>query len=187
MGDLSIILSASLISFALASGLDSLSYFSSFRTPGIGLIGMLGLIEGSPIESGTVSWHIATPLSPPRAGSDTAPPLLLKELQDALAGTSNLSAPGPSGVGDCPLKWVVGTYALEVLDLFNTCLRLGHHPKCWRATKVVMLRKPNKKDPFSPRSYRPITLEETLGKLLEKMIANRLQFLANTRGWLPPN
>ena len=50
-----------------------------------------------------------------------------------------------------------------------------------------MLRKPNKKDPFSPRSYRPITLEETLGKLLEKMIANRLQFLANTRGWLPPN
>ncbi|KAI5116034.1 hypothetical protein M0805_003721 [Coniferiporia weirii] len=50
-----------------------------------------------------------------------------------------------------------------------------------------MLRKPNKKDPFSPRSYCPITLEETLGKLLEKMIANQLQFLANTKDWLPPN
>ncbi|KAI5115516.1 hypothetical protein M0805_009922 [Coniferiporia weirii] len=53
--------------------------------------------------------------------------------------------------------------------------------------KVVMLWKPNKKDPFSPRSYCPITLEETLGKLLEKMLANRLQFLANTEDWLPPN
>ncbi|KAI5117633.1 hypothetical protein M0805_006742 [Coniferiporia weirii] len=50
-----------------------------------------------------------------------------------------------------------------------------------------MLRKLNKKDPFSPRSYRPITLEETLGKLLEKIIANRLQFLANEEDWLPPN
>ncbi|KAI5115075.1 hypothetical protein M0805_008135 [Coniferiporia weirii] len=50
-----------------------------------------------------------------------------------------------------------------------------------------MLRKPNKKDPFSPCSYCPITLEETLGKLLEKMIANQLQFLANTKDWLPPN
>ena len=68
---LSIILSASLVSFTLASALNSLSYFSSFGTPGIGLIGVLGLIGGSPIESGTVSWHIATPLSPPRAGSDT--------------------------------------------------------------------------------------------------------------------
>ncbi|KAI5115810.1 hypothetical protein M0805_003682 [Coniferiporia weirii] len=50
-----------------------------------------------------------------------------------------------------------------------------------------MLRKLNKKDPFSPWSYHPITLEETLGKLLEKIIANRLQFLTNEENWLPPN
>ena len=117
----------------------------------------------------------------------SAPPILLKELKDALAGTSNLSAPGLSGVGYRPLKWVVESFPNEILTLFNDCLRLGHHPQCWRAAKVVMLRKPNKKDPFSPRSYRPITLEETLGKLLEKIIANRLQYLSNTRGWLPPN
>ncbi|KAI5115184.1 hypothetical protein M0805_001912 [Coniferiporia weirii] len=50
-----------------------------------------------------------------------------------------------------------------------------------------MLWKPNKKDPFSPHSYHPITLEETLGKLLEKMITNQLQFLTNEEDWLPPN
>ncbi|KAI5115746.1 hypothetical protein M0805_003760 [Coniferiporia weirii] len=50
-----------------------------------------------------------------------------------------------------------------------------------------MLQKLNKKDPFSPHSYRPITLEETLGNLLKKMIANQLQFLANEEDWLPPN
>ncbi|KAI5115902.1 hypothetical protein M0805_001576 [Coniferiporia weirii] len=62
-----------------------------------------------------------------------------------------------------------------------------HHPECWWAAKVVMLRKLNKKDPFSLRSYHPITLEETLGKLLEKIITNRLQFLTNEEDWLPPN
>ncbi|KAI5115161.1 hypothetical protein M0805_005326 [Coniferiporia weirii] len=50
-----------------------------------------------------------------------------------------------------------------------------------------MLQKPDKKDPFSPHSYHPITLKETLGKLLEKMITNQLQFLTNTKDWLPPN
>ncbi|KAI5116514.1 hypothetical protein M0805_005876 [Coniferiporia weirii] len=101
------------------------------------------------------------------------------ELTDALSDTSNLSAPGPSGIGYRLLKWVIAAFPDEVLALFNNCLCMGHHPKCWRAAKVVMLWKPNKKDPFSPCSYCPITLKETLGKLLEKMITNRLQFLAN--------
>ncbi|KAI5116158.1 hypothetical protein M0805_006450 [Coniferiporia weirii] len=123
----------------------------------------------------------APPLPPP------APPLLASELEAALTGTSNLSAPGPSGISYHPLKWVVMHYPSEVLTLFNDCLHLGHHPECWRAAKVVMLRKLNKKDPFSPWSYRPITLKKTLGNLLEKIIANRLQFLANEEDWLPPN
>ncbi|KAI5117260.1 hypothetical protein M0805_009928 [Coniferiporia weirii] len=124
------------------------------------------------------------PVPPP---PPPVPPLLASELEVALSGTSNLSAPGPSGISYCLLKWVVLHYPVEVLALFNDCLRLGHHPECWRAAKVVMLRKPNKKDPFSLRSYHPITLEETLGKLLKKIIANRLQFLANEEDWLPPN
>ncbi|KAI5117457.1 hypothetical protein M0805_000707 [Coniferiporia weirii] len=110
-----------------------------------------------------------------------------KELKAALSGTSNLLAPGPSRISYCPLKWVIMHYPVEVLTLFNDCLHLGHHPECWRAAKVVMLRKPNKKDPFSLQSYCPITLEETLGKLLKKIIANWLQFLANEEDWLPPN
>ncbi|KAI5115414.1 hypothetical protein M0805_004747 [Coniferiporia weirii] len=124
------------------------------------------------------------PLPPPTPG---APPLLLSELTDALTNMSNLSAPGPSGISYRPLKWVITAFPDDILTLFNDCLHMGHHPECWQAAKVVMLHKPNKKDPFSPRSYCPITLKETLGKLLEKMITNRLQFLANTKDWLPPN
>ncbi|KAI5115577.1 hypothetical protein M0805_002621 [Coniferiporia weirii] len=125
------------------------------------------------------------PLTPPPP--PPAPPLLASELEVALSDTSNLSAPGPSRISYRPIKWVVMHYPTEVLTLFNNCLHMGHHPECWRAAKVVMLHKPNKKYPFSPQSYRPITLEETLGKLLEKIIANRLQYLANEADWLTPN
>ncbi|KAI5117262.1 hypothetical protein M0805_009930 [Coniferiporia weirii] len=111
----------------------------------------------------------------------------MSELTDALSNTSNLSALGPSGIGYRPLKWVIAVFPDEILMLFNDCLHLGHHPECWQVAKVVMLQKPNKKDPFSPHSYHPITLKETLGKLLEKIIANRLQFLTNEEDWLPPN
>ncbi|KAI5116366.1 hypothetical protein M0805_008184 [Coniferiporia weirii] len=81
---------------------------------------------------------------------EKALPLLASELESVLASTSNLSAPGPSRISYHPLKWVVMHYPNEVLALFNDCLCLGHHPECWRSAKVVMLRKLNKKDPFSP-------------------------------------
>ncbi|KAL5527965.1 hypothetical protein ACEPAG_6766 [Sanghuangporus baumii] len=108
-------------------------------------------------------------------------------MQEAIRTASNVSAPGLSGIGYRPLKWLITEIPGAILTLFNDCLRLGHHPRVWRAAKVVMIHKPNKKDPFSPRAYRPITLEETLGKVLEKMMANHLQYLANTEHWLPPN
>lgn len=47
-----------------------------------------------------------------------------------------------------------------------------------------MLKKPAKKDASAPRSYRPITLEETFGKLLEKMMAARLQHWAEKKKWV---
>jgi hypothetical protein len=49
-----------------------------------------------------------------------------------------------------------------------------------------MIRKHNKPDASKPNAYRPITLEETLGKLLEKMISNRLQWLATDQKLLSP-
>ena len=42
-----------------------------------------------------------------------------------------------------------------------------------------MLRKHNKKNPHALNAYRPITLEETSGKVLEKIVATHIQYEAH--------
>lgn len=48
-----------------------------------------------------------------------------------------------------------------------------------------MLRKPGKPDYTIPGAYRPISLLNTLGKILEAVIAKRLSYYAETHGLLP--
>ena len=61
---------------------------------------------------------------------------------------------------------------------------LGYQPKIWRETKVVILPKANKEDYSLPKSYRLVSLLNCLGKTLEKILATRLGYLANTTSLL---
>jgi Reverse transcriptase (RNA-dependent DNA polymerase) len=55
--------------------------------------------------------------------------------------------------------------------LLDACLRVGHHPKPWKEAVVCVIPKPNHADYTLAKNYRPISLLECLGKLLEKVIA----------------
>uniref|UniRef100_A0A9Q8PJT4 RNA-directed DNA polymerase from transposon X-element n=1 Tax=Passalora fulva TaxID=5499 RepID=A0A9Q8PJT4_PASFU len=61
----------------------------------------------------------------------------------------------------------------------------GHCPKHFKESLTVVLRKPQKEDYTKLKAYRPIALLNTLGKLLEKIIAERLTNLAEEHGILP--
>ncbi|CEJ55656.1 hypothetical protein PMG11_01904 [Penicillium brasilianum] len=54
-----------------------------------------------------------------------------------------------------------------------------------RSAKIIILRKPGKPDYSLPGAYRPISLLNTLGKLLEAVIARRLSYLVEKHGLLP--
>jgi hypothetical protein len=54
-------------------------------------------------------------------------------------------------------------------------------------TRLTYTREPGKPSYDTPKSFRPIVLLNTMGKLLEKMLANRLQFEAAEHGVLHPN
>ena len=105
------------------------------------------------------------------------------EIQVALTGTSNSSAPGVSGIGYKLLKWAFDASPSRFIDLYNGCLSHGVHP--WHAAKVVPVPKPGKPDYGVAAAYRPISLLECCGKLLEKIVATRVLHDASLHPILP--
>lgn len=76
-----------------------------------------------------------------------------KEALNALATTSPTSAPGPSGITWPMVKYILSVQPEGLTSMLDRSLALGYHPTPWRQARVVMLKKPNKKDPTAPRSY----------------------------------
>ena len=56
----------------------------------------------------------------------------------------------------------------------TTCLLKGKILECYKEIITVILRKVNKKNYSLPGSYWPGALENTLGKILEKIVAERM-------------
>ncbi|CAA7269041.1 unnamed protein product [Cyclocybe aegerita] len=111
------------------------------------------------------------------------------ELLSALKGCSNSSAPGPDHITWVHLKELLKDK--HVLALFivlaNACLRVGHWLHIFKESLLVIVPKPNKPSYAVPKAFRPIVLLITFGKLIEKMIANRIQFDAVKHDIFHPN
>ena len=54
---------------------------------------------------------------------------------------------------------------------------MGYWPNHFKLSSMVIIPKPNKLSYDSPKSFHPIVLLNTIGKLIEKVIGERLQFL----------
>ena len=82
-------------------------------------------------------------------------------------------APGPDGIPNVALKAAVQEFPDMFRTVMQKCLEDGSFPDRWKIQKLVLLPKPGK-PPGHPSSYRPICLLDTVGKLLERLILNRL-------------
>ena len=106
----------------------------------------------------------------------------LSELLSAVRLMKGKGAEGADGVSPKLLKGL-GEEALNfVLRLFNQSWREGFCPQSWRTAIIVPILKQGK-PPGNIDSYRPISLTSCLGKVMERMVANRLSYMAESRGW----
>ena len=123
------------------------------------------------------------PDDPPPLPSRDFIPITEEEIMAAIAPTSNKSAPGSSGIGYSLLKWAFKARPDRFVTIFNASISLGYHP--WKEALVVIVPKPHKPNYTLPKAYRPISLLECCGKLLEKIIARRILSDAHTYDILP--
>ncbi len=128
---------------------------------------------------------LSLPGDPPPRPERTHFPISESEITPLLTQAANKTAPGFSGIGWLLLKrawhgrdgddvrWegLGGTLTL----LYEACLRLGHHPDVWKQATVAVIPKPDRPDYTQAKAHRPISLLETMSKLLEKVVAKRLQ------------
>jgi len=101
-----------------------------------------------------------------------------EEFKFALSSCNNLSAPGPDKLLWNHLKIIFedNKYLDTFVQIANACINLGYWPSHFKISTMIVIPKPNKKSYDFPKSFRPIFLLNIIGKLIEKVIGERLQF-----------
>jgi len=69
----------------------------------------------------------------------------------------------------------------------NACINLGYWLLHFKISNMIVIPKPNKKLYNSPKSFRPIVLLNTIDKLIEKVIGERLQFHSVSNNFIHPS
>jgi hypothetical protein len=110
--------------------------------------------------------------------------LRLDEVLDIINDLEYEKAPGPTRIVSDALKIGRGILNSPLERLFTACLRFSIHPGIFQAaiTKAILK---DGKDPSDPKSYRPVALLCSLGKILDRIMANRFKELAIANNLLP--
>ena len=96
----------------------------------------------------------------------------------SIAKCNNSSTSSPDKISWRHLKCIIEDKIClkNIINITNTCLKLSHWPLHFKISITIVIPKPNKASYNSPKLFRPIVLLNTLGKLIEKVIGDRLQF-----------
>ena len=103
---------------------------------------------------------------------------LKEEFISAIVKCNNSLAPGPNKLLWGYLKCIIKDKTCQdnIIAIANACIELEHWPNHFKILMTIVIPKPNKLSYDSPKSFRLIVLLNTMGKLIEKVISNRLQF-----------
>lgn len=111
-------------------------------------------------------------------------PISINELNWAISKCSSLS-PGPDDIPYIFLQNLPLSALVYILHIYNKIWNNGMLPKAWKHSIVIPILKPGN-DKFKLNSYRPISLLNTMCKLLEKIIDTRLRWYLEKINYLTP-
>lgn len=115
---------------------------------------------------------------------DEIPPIMDSELCDEIKKIKSKKAPGFDLITGEILKQLPPITLIKLTKIMNAIFRLKHIPIYWKTAEVIMVNKPGK-PAHDVSSYRPISLLPILSKLLEKLLAKRLNNIIEQRNLIP--
>jgi len=93
----------------------------------------------------------------------------LLEIAGILERSNNRSASGPNGIRHKHIKLLHKKHPWVLTEIINSCLEFSHFPRPWKTGKIVFIPKPGK-PANEADSYRPLSLLNCMGKILEHII-----------------
>ena len=99
----------------------------------------------------------------------------LAELYRAIKNLKDNTSPGDDNINYELIKHLPRKAVKILLKFYNRLWQDGVLPVDFKHAIIIPIHKPDK-DPTNPSSYRPISLTSTIGKLMERLVTNRLNW-----------
>jgi len=119
-----------------------------------------------------------------RLDNNDMPPITMDELTNTIK-TFKQKAPGPTGITTIQIRQLPINMKQYLLDIFNHAISTGYFPDKIKHANFIFIPKPNK-SPHQVENYRPISLLDVHGKILDKILNTRLNRHLNRHNILHP-
>jgi len=111
----------------------------------------------------------------------------IEEIRNIIEGMDGRKAPGEDGITGEIYKHTFNIFPKSITAMYNGCLRQGVFPKRWKNAKIIPISKPGKENSEEASKYRPISLINIGGKVLEKALINRINYHVYSTDYLNHN
>ena len=101
------------------------------------------------------------------------------DVRQIIEGINSRKAPGPDRITSETLLLIFKSIPKTVTSIYNECLKRGCFPRNRTVAKIITVTKPGKEDSFDPSKYCPISFLNIGGKVLEKLLINRVMHHIN--------
>ena len=106
------------------------------------------------------------------------------DVQHAINELKDDCGPGPAGIETKFIKLGANILMYPLCDLFNLSFSTCTLPSAWKCANVTPLHKGG--DPHDINNYRPISIINSVAKILEKLVFNQLSHYVSTFNILSP-
>ena len=112
-----------------------------------------------------------------------------KEFKSAISKCSDTLASGSDKLTWHHLKLIVknDSCLTNIVNIADSCINLGYWPKYFKISFTIIILKPNKSLYNQLKAFHPIVLLNTLGKLIKKVVTDRLQFMVARNNFIYPS
>ena len=98
----------------------------------------------------------------------------MQEVKNVVTSMGGKKAPGEDGIPSEVYKGLVEILPRHLTALYNKYLKTGIFPKMWKKAVILPIIKPGQEGSDEVSKFRPISLVNKGGKMLEKLVINRM-------------